>query len=427
MMKIDHLSDTRFAHHLRLSSDRLIYFLRPLTYILIGIVGIIIAVFTNATGVRYDSEGGSVYRQAYRLQINENLIDEVDKYKHGKVFDFTTTIPDEAVSYESFIYDSKEILKEVKESNNVVIGLPYNQTYNEGTYTFYLPTKGEIELPVSKVFNYQSIESPTVYLPKKYYEIYNRAFEAVFSTEIYSKVLGTANVSLKGLPSKKFGTFSDVDIEINKDDHTFENCISKYKTIGDIVEVLAVINSQTKVLKIRIVETETRYSYDNFASYGKEIKLGKTLLFDFMENAYKSRMLLSEYEDQYSSFNDTASFETSFSTVYSILSFVALFFYFPLLTIIFYTSVKSRRIILKLSKAGFAHHISCREYTLTTVITSIVAIVVSLAILGTLSPLLPTLGNMVWFNALDYILIAVINLLVAGLDIFVTTRRRGDI
>lgn len=427
MKKINHLSDTRFAHHLRLSSDRSVYFLRILSYMLVGILGIIMAVFTNATGVRYDSEGGVVYRQAYRIQISENLIDEVDRYKHGRVFDFTTAIPTEAVSYESFVYDSQEVLKESKFNDNVIIGLPLGQTYEHDTYSFYLPTKGELELPIAKVFNYKNIEDPTVYLPAEYYEIYNRSFEAVFSTEIYSKFLGTANVSLKSLAFKQFGKFKDVDIEINIDDHTFDNCLSKDRTIGDSEEVLALIDGKTMNLKVKIVETETKFSYDNFADYGTSLKIGKTLLFDFMENAYKSRKILDNYEDQYHTFNDTVPFETSFSTVYSVLSLVVLFFYGPLLLIIFYTSVKSRQIILRLSKAGFAHHISCREYTLTTVITSVIAITISLAVLGTLSPLLPSLGNMVWFNALDYILIAVINLLIAGLDIFVATRRRGDI
>ena len=68
-----HLTDYKFAGHLRYSMDKSLWYLRISFYILLAIVGFLMAITTNAKGIRYDTNDSMLYKHSYRVETTEAL------------------------------------------------------------------------------------------------------------------------------------------------------------------------------------------------------------------------------------------------------------------------------------------------------------------------------------------------------------------
>lgn len=422
-MKTDnHLSDSCFARHLRHAVDKKIAFGRILLYILLALTGVLMSALTNASGVRYDGDGGEVFRQPYRL---ESATLELFDHSHGRIFDFTKPLAT-AAPLTDFDYDAAEILGAKPDADEVILGLPAADSTAVSVNSLYFPSVGLMTVTVVKEFQASNIVRPTLFLNRTLYNEYNRAYEAL--RQFY---LVSADPRIKDRPCLDLegGVLStdklDADIYLSAADQSLAAYgIPAASEPGTRLTVNGLLNGRKRRLSVKIVDGPTQFDFAAFSELGKDVVIGSTVLYTSLKDAYKARLALSDLEDSYAAFNSAVAFSGTYDALYAEAAVGLVAVYAVLIAAVFLTAVKSRQGLMQLNRLGFDHRISVREYGFSTAILSLIAVLGAFGVLIGLTNFFEKLGAIVWFNAFDYILILLIEALIAGLDIFVATRRR---
>lgn len=414
-----HLADLRYAGRLRFQIKRKLGCARLAMYILIALAGVLLSILTNASGVRYDADGGKIYRQPYRVQTSKPLAGLIGA--KADIYDFTRPSPEEQPLTD---YDLEcNALLFGPGRTETALGLPGGRDDKTEFVNIYFPSTGAISLPVSKTFTGVNLTVPTLFVPENLYEEYNRAYEALRSCLVSDMTPGPKDRNLLALGGVLAPLEAGIDIVLPKEQAERLNLVPD----SDISAVtLKVICGDREItLNGRIEESgRTLYNYRTMALIGADVERGQTVIFENLKDAYRAKELLRTFEDPYASFNSAQLYQTNYKIHYELTSPLMIGVYLVFISLILVAAYAERQAIRKLERLGLPPRLARVQYALATAALALISVLVGFAVYAVGSLALKSYGALFWFNVYDYIVIILIEACVAGADIFVATRGR---
>lgn len=418
MMKTKpHLTDYKFAGHLRYSMDKPLWYLRNSFYILLAIIGFLMAITTNAKGIQYDTNDSMLYKHSYRVETTESLSKKLATID-SHIYDFTKPIPEQSL-LANYDFDCASILKENVLENEIIVGLPKKSSFNLKTIKdIYIPGVDFTNISVKKTFVNSDLIKDTIYLPTNIYHIYNKAYETIKNGNLIINNDSISLLNIGHLSSKLL----DADIYYNINDNTLNKYISINSfSLNNVGKVTFNLNNINYTLTIKIVDTPTCFNFKTFSDF--DVSIGKTILYNEIKDSFVARQFLLTVEDSYKSFNTTYLNGKEYdSTYYTIGSFTLIGVYVVLITSIMICASKSHKDIKRLAKLGMDSNISINQYAKSTVLISMISVLITYAIAFSISSIFEKYGSILWLNIFDFLMILIIEAIVALLDIFVASR-----
>ena len=395
-----HLTDYKFAGHLRYSMDKPLWYLRISFYILLAIVGFLMAITTNAKGIRYDTNDSMLYKHSYRVETTEALSKKIAT-TDSHVYDFTKPIPDQSL-LNDYDFDCASILKENVLENEIIVGLPKKSQFNpDKIKKIYIPGVNFTDISIKKTFINSDLIKDTIYLPASIYHIYNRAYESIKNGNL---IINNDSISLLNI-----GYLSSQYISISS------------FSLNNVGKATFNLNNVNYTLTIKIVDTPTCFNFKTFSDF--DVLIGKTILYNEIKDSFLARQFLLTVEDSYKSFNTTYLNGKEYdSTYYTVGSFTLIGVYVVLITSIMICASKSHKDIKRLAKLGMNSNISINQYAKSTILISLIAVLITYAIAFSISSIFEKYGSILWLNVFDFLMILIIEAIVASLDIFVASR-----
>lgn len=412
-----HLTDYKFAGHLRYSMDKPLWYLRIAFYILLAIVGFLMAITTNAKGIRYDTNDSMLYKHSYRVETTEALSKKIAT-TDSHVYDFTKPIPDQSL-LNDYDFDCASILKENVLENEIIVGLPKKSQFNpDKIKDIYIPGVNFTDISIKKTFINSDLIKDTIYLPASIYHIYNKAYESIKNGNL---IINNDSISLLNIGYLS-SQLLDADIYYNINDNTLNKYISISSfSLNNVGKATFNLNNINYTLTIKIVDTPTCFNFKTFSDF--DVLIGKTILYNEIKDSFLARQFLLTVEDSYKSFNTTYLNGKEYdSTYYTVGSFTLIGVYVVLITSIMICASKSHKDIKRLAKLGMNSNISINQYAKSTILISLIAVLITYAIAFSISSIFEKYGSILWLNVFDFLMILIIEAIVASLDIFVASR-----
>ena len=213
----------------------------------------------------------------------------------------------------------------------------------------------------------------------------------------------------------------DADIYYNINDNTLNKYISISSfSLNNVGKATFNLNNINYTLTIKIVDTPTCFNFKTFSDF--DVLIGKTILYNEIKDSFLARQFLLTVEDSYKSFNTTYLNGKEYdSTYYTVGSFTLIGVYVVLITSIIICASKSHKDIKRLAKLGMNSNISINQYAKSTILISLIAVLITYAIAFSISSIFEKYGSILWLNVFDFLMILIIEAIVASLDIFVAS------
>ena len=282
----------------------------------------------------------------------------------------------------------------------------------------YIPGVNFTDISIKKTFINSDFIKDTIYLPASIYHIYNKAYESIKNGNL---IINNDSISLLNIGYLS-SQLLDADIYYNINDNTLNKYISISSfSLNNVGKATFNLNNVNYTLTIKIVDTPTCFNFKTFSDF--DVLIGKTILYNEIKDSFLARQFLLTVEDSYKSFNTTYLNGKEYdSTYYTVGSFTLIGVYVVLITSIMICASKSHKDIKRLAKLGMNSDISINQYAKSTILISLIAVLITYAIAFSISSIFEKYGSILWLNVFDFLMILIIEAIVASLDIFVASR-----